>query len=296
MMPERDADRSVRGVLAFAHDITERKRAEDILKCDKETIEQLVREKMEELVEARLELDKGKRLSDIGVLAATVAHELRNPLAAIGLAASNIRRKAPLPLLDKHLRNISKKVAESNQIINNLLFYSRIKSPQYEKVDLSDILEEVVEVAKSKYKKSLPIILDIGPLRKARAEADPLQMKEVFFNILDNACDAVSENPDGSIRVAAACNAEAVSIRVEDSGLGMQQEILDKIFEPFFTTKSKGTGLGLCICRQIVKLHGGEIAIESESGKGTAVTVTLPRAPATPGVLSVESENRRRTG
>lgn len=108
----------------------------------------MVEEKTFELVAAQLDLEQAKRLSDIGVLAATVAHELRNSPATINIAVSNIKRKAKNPDLDKHLRNIEKKIAESNQIINNLLFYSRIKSPSYEKVNIMSIIEECVNVAK----------------------------------------------------------------------------------------------------------------------------------------------------
>ncbi len=133
-------------------DITIRKRAEEALKNDKATVEKLVETRTRELLAARLELERSQRLSDIGILAATVAHELRNPLAAISLAAYNIKRKSTTPGMDSHLNNIAKKIDESNHIINNLLYYSRIKKLNCERVNLTDILNECIEDSRANNK------------------------------------------------------------------------------------------------------------------------------------------------
>jgi len=273
------AYRGTQAIQAVIRDITERVKVEEILKRDKETLETMVKEKAMELLDTRLELEKAKRLSDIGTLAATVAHELRNPLAAISMAASNVRRKAANPLLDRHLNNIDKKIIESNQIISNLLFYSRIKVPHFELIDIAAILEECVDTAESIASRKISARMDPDASRNNLIEADPLQMKEVFSNILDNAGDAVSSDPLGRIRIRTAETPEFITIRVEDTGTGIDKETIGKIFEPFFTTKAKGTGLGLYVCQQIVKLHGGSITVESEPGKGTVVSVNLPRSP-----------------
>ena len=108
-------------------------------------------------------------------------------------------------------------------------------------------------------------------------EADPVQLKEVISNILNNSCDAVPES-GGAIEVLTGCKEGFIEICVKDNGTGIDKEHLQKVFEPFFTTKAKGTGLGLSVCRQIVHLHGGSIQIESEPGKGTKVFITLPKA------------------
>jgi len=255
----------------------ERKKVEEILRRDNETFEKQVRERSRELLDAQQELEKARRLSDIGTLSAIVAHELRNPLAAISMAASNIRRKAANPLLDKHFFNIDKKITESNQIINNLLFYSRIRMPQFERVDITAILEECVENLQSPPAHEITERVEFYLSENNLIEADPLQMKEVFSNILDNARDAISSSPRGKIHIRSAENGKTVDIRIEDTGVGISKENLDKIFEPFFTTKAKGTGLGLYVCQQILKLHGGGITVESEPGKGTVVGINLPR-------------------
>lgn len=222
-------------------------------------------------------LERAKRLSDIGSLAATVAHELRNPLGVIRTAAYNIKRKARNPLLEGHLANIEKKILEADQIINNLLFYSRLKAPHIEKTRLFNILRDCIEAVKNKYTKcAITIAKSIGSIKDDFLEADPLQLVELFDNILGNAYDAFVESR-GKIEVAARKdNLGNIIVQVKDYGIGMDNEQLKRIFEPFYTTKAKGTGLGLTVCKQIVTLHNGAIEIESEKGKGTTVAVTLP--------------------
>ena len=264
-------------VFVFTHDITERKKAEEILKRDKEAFEKLVSERTQELMRVQMELEKSKRLSDIGTLAATVAHELRNPLSAIRMAAYNIKRKAENPSFDKHFSNIEKKIVESDQIINNLLFYSRIKIPIYEQINLYDILEECIDTAKERFlKNNTKIEKNFDFLKNFSFEADPLQLKELFSNILNNSYDAVSET-EGMIKIEAEYLRNGfISIIIRDNGPGIDSENLKKVFEPFFTTKSKGTGLGLSVCNQIADLHGGNIRIDSEKRKGTKVIVVFP--------------------
>jgi len=253
------------------------KRAEKVLKRDKETFEALVKEKISELVSVNIQLERAKRLSDIGTLAATVAHELRNPLAAITIAVANIKRKAGSPLLEKHIASIEKKIKESDQIISNLLFYSRIKPPQHENISINQIIEECVDLL-SEHSKSKGILIDVNtvPVKDMFISADPVQLKEVFLNILNNAADAVAE-PGGKIKISAENKKGSIELNVKDNGTGIDKEHLDKIFEPFFTTKAKGTGLGLSVCKQIVELHDGTIKIESGPGKGTEVKITLPQ-------------------
>jgi PAS domain S-box-containing protein len=271
-----DCDGTPRHMSGICIDITERKRAESILIRDKEAFERLVWERTRELAAAQVQLERAKRLSDIGTLAATVAHELRNPLAAISMAVYNVRRKAGTAIIDKHLRNIEKKVRESEVIINNLLFYSRIRPPHLETIDLHDIVGQCVAEAAKMTKKGIPVELKIKSLKDVPVAADPLQMTEVFTNLLNNARDAISDSR-GGIEVTGSEDGESVTVVVRDSGCGIRNADLERIFDPFFTTKAKGIGLGLSVCHQIINLHDGEISIESEAGKGTTVTLRLPR-------------------
>lgn len=261
-------------ILMAIEDITQRKKVEQILKRDKKTMEKLVNKQTKDLLSVNTELECTKRLSDIGTLAATVAHELRNPLAAIQIAAHNIKRKANNSDLDKHLANIEKKVGESDQIINNLLFYSRLKAPHYETVNIFDVIEESIDAMKSSCKKDISVIENIDPIKGILIEADSTQMKEIINNLLNNACDAVS-SAGGKIEVSGIDEDESVKIYIKDNGSGIDNAILDKIFDPFFTTKAKGIGLGLSVCRQIINMHEGEIGVRSEPGQGTTIIVSL---------------------
>lgn len=225
------------------------------------------------------EIDRSKRLANIGALASVIAHELRNTLGVMASAAYNIRQKfekdAPI---DSHIVCIERKIAESRRIINNLLFYSRIRAPQYKKIKIYDMLRECVADLKirfSDYKVAVKIFCD-GP-EGCRIDADRTQIREFFNNVLNNACEAFPKRK-GKITINAGFDSKAACFKVDirDNGIGIEPENIDRVFEPFFSTKSKGTGLGLAICREIIRLHNGKMDIENKPGKGTVVTAFWP--------------------
>ncbi len=144
-------DPAIGAIVVNYRDITERKLAEEVLKRDKESLELLVDERSKELIKTQKELKQFSRLADIGTLAATVAHELRNPLGVIHLAAYNLKKEKNELGDNKHLVNIEKKVWEGNQIIDNLLSYARIKIPNYENVRILNILDECVSSAQGRF-------------------------------------------------------------------------------------------------------------------------------------------------
>jgi PAS domain S-box-containing protein len=277
LAPEREASGAVEHVLGVATDITDIRRATEVLERDKQELEKLVEAKTREVIATQQEAEKAKRLADMGTLAATVAHELRNPLGAVSLAVYNLRRKAGNPALESHLRTIENKVAESNQIIDNLLFYSRLRQPAYRAVRLGGIIEEALGGPRAPdADKKVTVIRKFDAIADLLIEADPLQIKEMLVNLVNNAYDAVTGDK-GTVEVGAGSKGtDVVSIYVKDNGSGIDKDDLDRIWEPFFSTKSKGTGLGLSVCRQIATLHNGTIEIESEKGKGTTATITLP--------------------
>jgi PAS domain S-box-containing protein len=262
------------------------KQAEEVLKRDKETFERIAQERTEELLEAQLKLTQSKRLSDIGALAATVAHELRTPLGVIRIGAYNMKRKTEDPALLKHISHIETKVMEADKIISNLLLYSRIKMPTLEAVRLYDLLKECVDHAEENLKgHSIRIVSQFEPINNESMKLDPLQVKEVFHNILANAADALAHRKDGQIKVSALRRGlqGEISIAFEDNGVGISESDLKRIHEPFFTTKSKGTGLGLTVCTQIIQNHGGRIKVSSQLGQGSVFTVILPAEEGTVG-------------
>jgi PAS domain S-box-containing protein len=275
--PFYDEQGGIIGAIESIRDITEQKESEAILRQDREAFESLVKSKTEELLRVQKELVDSQHLSEIGALAATIAHELRNPLAAIRTAVYNIRRKTQETRLNSHLDNIDKKVLESDQIINNLLSYSRIKTPQLERVDIHALLDECIKAGADRFVKYSVTVRKKCTCGKGDfIRADPLHMKELFNNILNNAYEAL-DHKKGAIAIQADyVRGKDFTVSFADNGVGISPENMKRISSPFFTTKSKGTGLGLTVCYQLVSLHNGTIDIKSELGKGTTVTVTLP--------------------
>jgi PAS domain S-box-containing protein len=274
-VPRFSADGQFGGFIGSCIDITDRKLAEEVLKRDKDSLVQLVDERSKELIKTQKELKHFSRLADIGTLAATVAHELRNPLGVIHLAAYNLKRERNELNTNKHLVNIEKKVWEGNQIIDNLLSYARIKIPNYENVHIVNILEECATSVQGRFgEKGIVIEKNYGEGLDL-IEADPNQIREIFLNILNNACQAMPLS-GGMVELNAQKDGGMIKVSVKDTGSGIAEEDLDKIFEPFFTRKSKGTGLGLTICNELVNLHQGKIEIKSQIGQGTIVCVLLP--------------------
>jgi len=262
-------------VLASIVDITQRKKAEEILRRDKESLERLVDERSKELIKTQKELKQFSHLADIGTLAATVAHELRNPLGVINLAAYNLKKERVELGDNRHLVNIEKKIWEGNQIIDNLLSYARIKIPNYEKIDIFHILDECVSSAQGRFgEKGITIEKEYAH-GLDNIEADANQIREIFMNILNNACQAILK-PGGLVVLKVKQDGPMLRVSVQDNGVGIAEEDLNKIFEPFFTRKSKGTGLGMTICNELVNLHQGKIEIDSQLGEGTTVSIILP--------------------
>jgi len=274
-VPRFSSDGYFGGFIGSCIDITDRKSAEEILRRDKESLERLVDERSKELIKTQKELKQFSRLADIGTLAATVAHELRNPLGVINLAAYNLKKEKNDLGDNKHLANIEKKVWEGNQIIDNLLSYARIKIPNYENVRILNILDECVASAQGRFGEKGIIIEKKYEDGLDFMETDPNQIREIFLNILNNACQAIA-TPSGKVELSVQREGDMVRASVMDNGVGIAQEDLDKVFEPFFTRKSKGTGLGLTICNELVNLHQGKIEINSRQGEGTTVCVLLP--------------------
>ncbi len=261
-----------RGVQEMGH-IAERTAQ---LEVYNQLVEVKVDQRTKELNQAQHELKQASRLADIGTLAATVAHELRNPLAVIQLSTHNLKREKNNLGENWHLINIEKKVWEGNQIIDNLLNYSRIKIPNRENIEIAGILNECTYAAQGRFQERGVTIEKRFSNETGDVHADANQLREVFMNILNNACQSFAKT-GGKVEVAAEVLEDMIKVTVKDNGVGIAQQDLGKIFDPFFTRKSKGTGLGLTICNELVNLNQGRIEIASREGQGTTVAVFLPR-------------------
>lgn len=262
-------------VLGVATDITELKRMrEDLLDRQRRENEKV----QAELEKAKSELVRQTRLAAIGQVAASIAHELRNPLGSITNAVFYLSRRAPQidPKWSEHLAIIVQEAHRADQIIGNLLEMSRPKAPAKERLDLGSALRETLERLRGAGRVDLEIVLDPDPFF---LEADAGQFRQVVSNLFTNAIQAMDGK--GRIRVRASRSDRWDRIQFGDDGPGIPPESRELVFEPLFTTKSKGTGLGLSICRQILDAHGGSIRI-ADSERGAVFEVRLPRVTAPP--------------
>ncbi|MDP8217047.1 MAG: PAS domain S-box protein [Candidatus Kaelpia imicola] len=264
----------------IAIDITERKKAEALIMRYNRELEGEVKRRTDELLKAERKLEESKRLSDIGMLAATVAHELNNPLGVIKTAVFNIRKeRAEIDDdLEGHLFNIEKKISQSSRIIKNLLGYAKIKKPIYEKVDIITIVDECIDSCSKKYSDYEVVIDKRYKIDRDKViKADIIQIIELFTNILENAFQSF-KGKKGKIIIIVNRSKDKSSIdfKIRDSGSGVPEDDLDNVFEPFFTKKPRGLGLGLTVSKQIVHLHRGSIYFKSKLGEGTEVNISLP--------------------
>ncbi len=233
-----------------------------------------VRSMERNLVEKRL--TRAEHLAEIGQLAASLAHEIKNPLAGISGAIQVLRDDMGSD--DPKRAIIGEVLAQISRLdaaVKDLLIYARPTDPRPDECALDVIVQRVLMVLNGEPAlQGLDVTVRIvGP--HPNLVADERQLEQLVMNLIINASHASSEG--SAIRIEIQGDEDNVGFSVRDFGKGIPEQVRVHVFEPFYTTKAKGTGLGLCICRRIVESHGGSIAIESESGQGTTVTVLLPR-------------------
>jgi two-component system NtrC family sensor kinase len=270
---------------------------EDLARARKEitawsqTLEQKVREKTADLERAHKQMVHVEKMASLGQLASSVAHELNNPLEGIlTFAKLLIKRvtKSGLPAADvqsycEDLTLIAEEAQRSGTIVKNLLVFSRQKGMSFHSVHLNTILERC-NLLVNHHAKMNNVELRMSCTPDDMIECDPGQIQQLLIALMVNAIEAMSPvpgRPEGGILTVDARWSEkhdSLAIEVKDTGMGMSDEVKAHIFEPFFTTKSegKGVGLGLAIAYGIVERHHGSIEVESEVGRGTLFTVSLP--------------------
>jgi PAS domain S-box-containing protein len=249
--------------------------------------------------------DPLKRLATLGRVSAGMAHEIRNPLAGIGTNAQVLRRR--LDADDPRRRAVDfilEEVARLDRLIEELLQFARPPAPRLAHHDLRDAIERALTLAKGRIdaaRVALRLRVEGEP---PAVFVDPEQMAQVILNVILNAVQAMpaggelaiglrvverlgptskragrrAEDPSASAALAAAQVPlrRFLELEIKDTGVGIAEGDLPKLFEPFFTTRAAGTGLGLAVSEALVRQHGGAIAIESELGRGTAVTILIP--------------------
>jgi PAS domain S-box-containing protein len=235
------------GVLFIAHDVTELQRLKD-------------------------EVDRMERLSLVGQMAASITHEIRNPMAVIRGFVQLLNERSPTDQ-QSYFRIVLDELDRANAIINDFLSLAQNRIVEKEPSNLHDILNDL-----------LPLIWADANMRgqiidlRLCEEMDLLQMnskemKQLILNLARNGMEAM--NDKGVLRIETMNLKDTVQLRVIDNGIGISQEKLDRLFEPFYTTKMNGTGLGLALCLSIVERHNGKIHVESTVGQGTAFIVSF---------------------
>ena len=243
-----------------------------------------------EAVRAEVALRQTESLTAVGEAAAQLAHEIKNPLGSIRLGVEMLREYAVSDDAAKTITLVERGIQHLNKLVVDVTQFSRKRHLDRSEVDLHELIGSSLELVADRVReKETPIERSFAP-SAILGNWDDDQLREVLVNLLGNAIDA--SGPNSPVRIStelvgagsgprkigsiSAPVKEHVRIVITDHGVGMDAKMQARLFEPFFTTKKRGTGLGLSIARQIVDLHGGSIAVESEPGKGTTFRVELP--------------------
>ena len=249
-----DEQNQFRGAVAVIHDITELKKYEE-------------------------EAKKAERLSALGNLAAGVAHEIRNPLNAISITVQRLRSEFE-PRKDQEeylsfIQTVLNEIKRLDNIINQFLSLAKAQKLTLVSSDMNEFLNEVIRLVEIDAKdKNVQVIKTME--RLPRLKIDPDEMKKALLNIMLNGVQAMPQGGKLQIKAYLDDSKKNMIIGITDTGIGISKENLSTIFQPYFSTKEKGTGIGLSIAYRIISDHMGKIEVESEAGKGTTFTITIP--------------------
>jgi two-component system, NtrC family, sensor kinase len=266
------------------------------VKVDEATAE--IRQKNRELARsnellstAQRDAARAQRLSAIGQLAATVAHKIGTPLTALSGHIQLLQEDPDLTAdARRRLQIVEGQIEQTSRIIQDLLIYGRKPEPMFEPMDLNACVEDCLSLMSPEIaRRNVTLLADFNGSPMI-IYGDSQQLQEVFCNLIDNAIDAMPTGGTLTIRVRPmdpervpahqADSPGSYAVDIFDTGQGIPRDMMDQIFQPFFTTKKagRGTGLGLAIAAETIRAHGGAMAVESEPGKGSHFTVTLPVA------------------
>lgn len=227
-----------------------------------------------ELEHLRAEMGNMERLSLVGQMAASITHEIRNPMAVVRGFIQLMRQKNP-GHMDDYYNIVMEELDRANGIINDFLSLAQNRIVEKEEIDLHHLLKQTEPLLWADANlRGQEVVLEldtyIPPLL-----LNPKEMKQMLFNLTRNAMEAMGEKGKLTISTQYVEEQSIVELRVTDTGLGIPDVILEKLFEPFYTTKQKGTGLGLPLCLSIIEGHGGSIRVESKPNQGTTFIVTF---------------------
>lgn len=264
-------------IMGIARDVSERQLAEEKIRQLNEELETKVQERTRQLLAAQEELVRKEKLSVLGQVAGSVGHELRNPLGVMSNAVYFLQTVLTDAddSVKEYLNIIRDEIAGSERIVSDLLDSVRTKPPHAEIVGVMELINQTLR--KLTLPPSVTVKQDI-PETLPPLRVDAQQIHQVFRNLISNGAEAMPEGGVLKIRAVENKQDKNITISVRDNGSGMTPEHLSKLFQPLFTTKARGIGLGLVVVKNLTQANGGSVEVQSEPGKGTTFTVTLPAA------------------
>ncbi len=288
----RSSLRSLRTLATQASLAVENARLYESLEGRARELEQALRE----LRRSEEKLVRAEKLAAVGEVTARIAHDIRNPLVAVGgFARSILKPDVDLERARRYARIISEEVDALERVLNDLLGFASTRVPRKEWLSLNELVERTVlimghELEHCGIDVHLLLQPELGPVW-----ADSTQLSQVMFNLLRNAVEAMDRG--GVLTVKTTASSRRARIDVTDTGPGIPEQALGRVFDPFFTTKPEGTGLGLSMVHQIVRNHGGTVDVDSAVGRGTTIAITLPMGmPLGPGSRESRDESPRNGG
>ncbi|OPY64759.1 MAG: Sporulation kinase D [Syntrophorhabdus sp. PtaU1.Bin050] len=252
------------------------KELNDVYDALREKLKEL-RYRNERIKSFEAELVRANKLSSLGELAGSIAHEIKNPLISIQGFAKRIERTEDREKIERYARFIEKEADRLSQVLARLLAFSRMEEPRADPVDMNDIVDDTVlfmEHHLTRFK-NVEIVVEKDPNLKP-VRSDRIHIQQTVVNIVMNAAQAMPDG--GKIRISTGQDNTHAFISIADTGIGIKEEDLGRIFEPFFTTKEKGegTGLGLSLCKKLIEANHGKIEVESKVGEGATFKIMIP--------------------
>jgi two-component system, cell cycle sensor histidine kinase and response regulator CckA len=300
--PIHDEDGSVIGLTVYLTDITQRRRAEIELENYRGRLEDLVRQRTEELEAAHTQLLHAQKLESLGLLAGGIAHDFNNLLAVVlgraELTMSLLEAEHPARA---HLSVVEETALEARMLTKQLLGYAGRGKFMVQVASLNELVESMAQLLRASVSKAITLHFELGS-EAAAIEVDVTQLRQVLLNLVTNAAEAIGDGAGQvTVRTRIAEADESLlrrasvqhgflpgryaCLEVEDTGCGMDERVRGKLFDPFFTTKFSGRGLGLAAVLGIVTSHQGTILVHSRPGEGSRFTVLLPLSQHTPDAL-----------
>lgn len=226
---------------------------------------------------------ESQRIAALTMLAASVAHEIGNPLNSLNihlqLLERKVKKKADPELADELLESLEitrSEIKRLNFIVEKFLGAVRPTKPQLETININELVDEAVTFLAPEVKdRNITITLQLVP-DLPKLAVDPDQLKQVFYNLIRNGAQAIGS--DGNLIISSHFDDYNISIRFDDDGQGISSQKVGKVFNPYFTTKKTGSGLGLMVVHRIIREHGGQVEFESLENEGTTVKIVLPRS------------------